>query len=186
MLLLARGHRPLLTSTIHNPNHTRAPILSQQASSRDNRPQKRISLCLHAFTCVHSPILALSPHLPRIQSTIMASSLQPAFTPVQARHTLQRTPQVQTQPTAQSPASRAVWPEVVRNWVQRAFAPENAIHGISPDEWRKFLLDFLPKVQATGEIDTIDWSTYPTPQQDRKSTRLNSSHSGESRMPSSA
>jgi hypothetical protein len=95
----------------------------------------------------------------------MASSLQPAFTPVQARHTLQRTPQVQTQPAPQSPASKAAWKEEVRNWVQRAFAPENAIHGISSDEWRKYLLEFLPKVQATGEIDTIDWSTYPTPQQ---------------------
>lgn len=95
----------------------------------------------------------------------MASSLQPAFTPVQARHTLQRTPQVQPQPTPQSPASKAAWKPEVRNWVQRAFAPENAIQGITSDEWREYLLHFLPKVQASGEIDTIDWSKYPTPQQ---------------------
>jgi hypothetical protein len=95
----------------------------------------------------------------------MASSLQPAFTPVQARYTLQRTPQVQPQPTAQSSAPKAAWKEEVRNWVQRAFAPENVIQGITTEEWRRFLLDFLPKVQASGEIDTIDWSSYPTPQQ---------------------
>ena len=45
-----------------------------------------------------------------------------------------------------------------------------------------------PDVSATGDI--VLWGvnfTYPTrPKLDRKSTRLNSSHSGESRMPSSA
>ena len=35
-------------------------------------------------------------------------------------------------------------------------------------------------IEKIEDIDTIDWET------DRKSTRLNSSHSGESRMPSSA
>lgn len=95
----------------------------------------------------------------------MASSMQPAFTPVQARHTLQRTPQVQSQPTPQSPASKAAWGPEVRDWVQRAFAPENAIQGITSDEWRDYLLKFLPKVQESGEINTIDWSKFPTPQQ---------------------
>lgn len=95
----------------------------------------------------------------------MASSMQPAFTPVQARHTLQRTPQVQPQPAPQSPASKAAWGPEVRDWVQRAFAPENAIQGITSDEWRDYLLKFLPKVQESGEINTIDWSKFPTPQQ---------------------
>lgn len=95
----------------------------------------------------------------------MASDLHPAFTPVQARHKLQGPPQPPNQSPAQTPASKAAWKPEVRDWVQRAFAPENAIHGISDSEWRQFLLAFLPKVQATGEIDTIDWSTFPTPQQ---------------------
>lgn len=104
-------------------------------------------------------------------SNVMASSLQPAFTPVQARYTLQRTPQPPPQSQAappvqsQSSAPKAAWKAEVRDWVQRAFAPENAIQGISDSEWRQFLLTFLPKVQASGEIDIIDWSTYPTPQQ---------------------
>jgi hypothetical protein len=62
-------------------------------------------------------------------------------------------------------APKAAWKAEVRDWVQRAFNPENAIQGISDSEWRAYLLAFLPMVQANGEIDTIDWYTYPTPQQ---------------------
>jgi hypothetical protein len=62
-------------------------------------------------------------------------------------------------------APKAAWTAEVRDWVQRAFNPENAIQGISDSEWRAYLLAFLPMVQANGEIDTIDWYTYPTPQQ---------------------
>jgi hypothetical protein len=103
----------------------------------------------------------------------MASSLHPAYTPVQARYTLQRTPQQQPQAQSppqpqvqpQSPAPKAAWKPEVRDWVQRAFAPENAIQGMPDSEWRAYLLTFLPRVQASGEIDAIDWSTHPTPQQ---------------------
>lgn len=95
--------------------------------------------------------------------------MQPAFTPVQARHTLQRAPQPQpqpqTQPQAQSAAPETPWKEDIRAWVGRAFAPENVIQGIPASEWREYLLQYLPKVKASGAIDTIDWSTHPTPQQ---------------------
>lgn len=83
---------------------------------------------------------------------------QPAYTAVQARHTLMRPAEPQAKP-------KKDWKPEVREWVQRAFAPENQIVGISDDEWRTKLMEFLPQVQQSGEIDTIDWATYPTPQQ---------------------
>lgn len=93
----------------------------------------------------------------------MAYSMQPAFTPVQARQTLQKPNPSQNQ--AQPSAQKTSWGQNVRDWVQRAFAEENAIHGIPETEWREYLLTFLPKLQAAGQLDTIDWSTYPTPQE---------------------
>ena len=53
----------------------------------------------------------------------------------------------------------------------------NELEEIFDDPWDKFKLDVDEKI---GLEVYRDWET------DRKSTRLNSSHSGESRMPSSA
>ena len=44
----------------------------------------------------------------------------------------------------------------------------------------------LTALEAVGETKCICRNEYAVHEQDRKSTRLNSSHSGESRMPSSA
>ncbi|KAM0718696.1 hypothetical protein Q7P37_005767 [Cladosporium fusiforme] len=97
----------------------------------------------------------------------MASSMQPAYTSVQARHTLKKQPQPppKTQPSPSEAKPSSQWSEPVRNWVQRAFAPESDKYGIPMEEWRPFILSFLPKVQASGELDTIDWNTYPLPQE---------------------
>lgn len=58
-----------------------------------------------------------------------------------------------------------MWSQHVRDWVQRGFAPENQIPGITQQEWRDKLLTFLPQVTASGAVDTIDWATFKTPQQ---------------------
>ena len=52
--------------------------------------------------------------------------------------------------------------------------------GFIPEFWSKLLNKKLEKSGAGMKFVYRDWET------DRKSTRLNSSHSGESRMPSSA
>lgn len=106
---------------------------------------------------------ALSSHAPLF--TLMASRMQPAYTPVQARHTLKREPQSKPEPQPSEAKSASPWSQPIRDWVQRAFAPESAIQGITDPEWREYLISFLPKVQEAGQLDTIDWSTYPTPQQ---------------------
>ena len=47
-----------------------------------------------------------------------------------------------------------------------------------------FMLGFSP--ERYGLIEAVHSALFPGTEEDRKSTRLNSSHSGESRMPSSA
>ena len=57
-----------------------------------------------------------------------------------------------------------------------------------PDDRDNEHLEFLALRKYTPEqrIRIVEQAIYNTPDIDRKSTRLNSSHSGESRMPSSA
>ena len=62
------------------------------------------------------------------------------------------------------------------------------VEATSTSESTEYLNPTLPKAQIKndgigGKYDNMDYRDWET---DRKSTRLNSSHSGESRMPSSA
>ena len=70
--------------------------------------------------------------------------------------------------------------------------PAYTCGGLSTLEWAWNILDWpdpkpAPECECQEE-GCHEWATggRPTPDGDRKSTRLNSSHSGESRMPSSA
>ena len=75
----------------------------------------------------------------------------------------------------------------VRELLERALEAErNSLQAEDSDDarFREMQLDALPPspAGAVRELEDYDWRNA----EDRKSTRLNSSHSGESRMPSSA
>lgn len=106
-----------------------------------------------------------------------------AFTSVPVRHNLSKPAELQPEPQPEPrQTSSGSWSEPVRDWVQRAFDPANNIPGVSLHDWRNKLLNFLPEVTQSGAIDTIDWSTFKTPQQlvleDRQLANMNgySSH----------
>ena len=82
----------------------------------------------------------------------------PAYTAVAARHSLQR--------NAIEPAksAKSAWSPEVRQYVQRAFAPDNAIHGVDQAAIQDKLKVVITHAAETGRIDTTDWSTYPLPQ----------------------
>lgn len=83
-----------------------------------------------------------------------------AYHAVAARTTLQRQPPA---PEPQTP-SKFTWPSTVRQYVQRAFEADNAVHGIEPYELQQKLKAVITSAAESGYLDTIDWSTYPLPQ----------------------
>lgn len=83
----------------------------------------------------------------------------PSYTAVQARHTLQRPPQ----PSSPKPP-KVIWTPEVREYVQRAFEQDNAIRGIDKTAMEERLKAVITKAAEMGQLDNIDWSTYPLPQ----------------------
>ena len=84
----------------------------------------------------------------------------PSYTAVNARQTLQR-----PDPTP-SPAKpqKVVWSSDVRQYVQRAFEPDNAIAGIDPTAMQEKLKVVITQAAETGQLQSINWATYPLPQ----------------------
>ena len=58
-----------------------------------------------------------------------------------------------------------MWPGSVREYVQRAFEAGNAIRGIEHSELQQKLKAVITNAAESGYLHTIDWSTYPLPQQ---------------------
>lgn len=83
----------------------------------------------------------------------------PAYTAVAARQTLQRPPQ----PSSPKP-QKVTWSPDVRKYVQRAFEQNNAIPGIDQKAMQEKLKVIITKAAESGQLETIDWSTYPLPQ----------------------
>ncbi|KAI7401669.1 hypothetical protein KC336_g14605 [Hortaea werneckii] len=91
----------------------------------------------------------------------------PSYTAVNARQTLQR-----PDPTP-SPAKpqKVVWSSDVRQYVQRAFEPDNAIAGIDPTAMQEKLKVVITQAAETGQLQSINWATYPLPQDIIKTER---------------
>ncbi|KAF1960526.1 hypothetical protein CC80DRAFT_513383 [Byssothecium circinans] len=95
------------------------------------------------------------------------SPLQPpAYTTVTARTTLARPPPPAPAEAA-SPARppKVDWPPAVREYVGRAFEPQNAIEGITKEDMTKKLKDVIGGFANLGQLDEIDWPTHPLPQE---------------------
>lgn len=57
------------------------------------------------------------------------------------------------------------WPAPVRAYVQRCFAVDNAIDGISPDAMRAKLKQIIGLAAERNTLNSLDWFSYPLPQQ---------------------
>ncbi|KAF2113387.1 SAC3/GANP/Nin1/mts3/eIF-3 p25 family-domain-containing protein [Lophiotrema nucula] len=87
----------------------------------------------------------------------------PAYNPVPARTTLAR-PEQPAQPSLGKPR-KVDWPQPVRDYVGRAFEPQNVIEGISPAEMQAKLKDLISFFAGRNQLESLDWTTYPLPQQ---------------------
>ncbi|KAK5118460.1 hypothetical protein LTR62_002974 [Meristemomyces frigidus] len=81
----------------------------------------------------------------------------PAYTRVVARQTLQR-------PTEPVQPQKQAWSPDVRAYVQRAFDPANLIDGVEGGVMSERLRNVITQAAEAGQLETIDWSTYPLPQ----------------------
>lgn len=96
----------------------------------------------------------------------------PAYIPVQARLSLAHnsqpapsTPAVSSAPEpAPAPRRKVEWPLPVRQYVQRSFAPENAIPGVSREEMEAKLRLVITGVAENNKLDVVDWNSLPLPQ----------------------
>ena len=84
----------------------------------------------------------------------------PAYTAVAARHTLQRP----NAPTPLVKPQKVTWSPDVRLYVQRAFEPDNAMPGIDLPAMQEKLKVVITNAAESGQLETIDWSQYPLPQ----------------------
>jgi hypothetical protein len=108
---------------------------------------------------------------------------RPAYNAVHPRTTLQAPPApvsicqamlavppfdryIQTTMSSTAPKPKKVeWPPAVRDYVRRAFDPANAIEGISNVDMQTKLKATISFYAERGAQDSIDWPTYPLPQQ---------------------
>lgn len=98
-----------------------------------------------------------------------------AFTAVSARrtfvHSSQAEPSLSTSfapPANSTPAPakpKRDWPEPVRQYVQRAFAPENAVQGIDRLEMEIKLKQIISDAASSDTLHIVDWANLPLPQQ---------------------
>lgn len=58
-----------------------------------------------------------------------------------------------------------VWPQPVRDYVQRSFAVDNQIEGVQKPEIEAKLKQVITEATQSGNLDNIDWTKMPLPQQ---------------------
>ena len=135
---------------------------------------------------VATPVWRSNPQMPRefISTLVKAvtNALEPdrnAFTTVSARQTFGPSPTPVNGPTASAGLSNAPnggspapsekstrhWPDPVRRYVQRSFAPESNIPGIGRQDMEKKLKEIISKSAESNTLDVVDWDNHPLPQQ---------------------
>jgi len=89
---------------------------------------------------------------------------QPAYNAVTPRTTLQPAPAHSTM-APEVPKKKVEWPPAVREYVRRAFDPNNAIPGISLEDMQTRLKTTIGWFAERNSHDTVDWPTFPLPQE---------------------
>lgn len=101
------------------------------------------------------------PYPPPPLTSFAAMQTAPAYTTVAARQTLQRP----TPPPEQAKQpQKVVWGPAVREYVQRAFDPQNALPGIDTPTMQERLKRVITESAESGVMDSTDWTTFPLPQ----------------------
>jgi SAC3 family protein LENG8/THP3 len=69
------------------------------------------------------------------------------------------------QPASQPQAGPRQWSPSVRQYVQRAFAENNSVSGVTKSEMEAKLKEIISTAAAHHTLDTVDWDKFPLPQQ---------------------
>lgn len=72
---------------------------------------------------------------------------------------------ITTQSDMGSKPKKVDWPPTVRDYVRRAFEPHSAIPSVPSEEMQDKLRKTISYYAERNALNTIDWSTYPLPQQ---------------------
>jgi hypothetical protein len=72
-------------------------------------------------------------------------------------------PQAATAPSVKP--AKVEWSPAVREYVGRAFEAENAIAGITRDDTTRKLRDIISFFAERSQLESVDWTTYPLPQE---------------------
>ncbi|KAH8729081.1 SAC3/GANP/Nin1/mts3/eIF-3 p25 family-domain-containing protein [Phaeosphaeriaceae sp. PMI808] len=103
--------------------------------------------------------------LPSVTATWTRPMQPPAYNAVLPRTTLQYPPAPVEMSALNAKPKKVEWPPAVRDYVRRAFDQDNAIEGISSADMQKKLKLTISFYAERGAQDSIDWPTYPLPQQ---------------------
>ena len=96
------------------------------------------------------------------------SAAAPAFTPVATRRTLGQpvfVGRAPPNPPLPPPEPRKIdWPAPVREYVQRCFASENVVPGITLEEMQTKLKAVINEAAENNALAIVDWAALPLPQ----------------------
>ncbi|KAL4787578.1 SAC3/GANP/Nin1/mts3/eIF-3 p25 family-domain-containing protein [Aspergillus varians] len=106
-------------------------------------------------------------------TAVYPSHAAPAYIPVQARRSLTKPASKPTTPVTSQPTTttadaaarkRVEWPAPVRVYVQRSFAPDQQIPGVTRQEMETKLKSVITTAAEADTLGKIDWETLPLPQ----------------------
>ncbi|KAJ9635832.1 hypothetical protein H2199_008185 [Coniosporium tulheliwenetii] len=89
----------------------------------------------------------------------------PAFTTVPARRKFAPPEPSPAPPQAKAPTKKVDWPQPVREYVQRSFAPDAAIPGIEREEIERVLKKVITEAAEKDALVSTNWEAMPLPQQ---------------------
>ena len=124
-------------------------------------------MIVHDMSCESSLPPSLNTDVPNL------SQVNPAYTSVNARRAFLRpdlpaAPPPSSVPPPNPPSeatkSKREWPDSVRFYVQRAFATENSVPGISREEVEMKLKEVISNAVESNTLHSVDWANVPLPQ----------------------
>ncbi|OCK86037.1 hypothetical protein K432DRAFT_388149 [Lepidopterella palustris CBS 459.81] len=88
----------------------------------------------------------------------------PAYHTVPTQRTLVK-PEPKMAAPVSNPPRKVAWPQSVRDYVQRSFAPEAFVQGIDRAEMERKLKDIINEAAEDKALNDVDWENHPLPQE---------------------